>query len=72
MSWQSYVDTNLVGTGTVSQAAIVGLKGGVWASSSGFNVSGTWPLMEEILAAVNILERRPCFARDSLRQMCSC
>lgn len=40
MSWQSYVDTNLVGTGNVSSAAIVGHKGGVWASSPGFTVSG--------------------------------
>lgn len=29
MSWQSYVDTNLVGTGEVTSAAIVGHKGGV-------------------------------------------
>lgn len=29
MSWQSYVDTNLVGTGDVTSAAIVGHKGGV-------------------------------------------
>lgn len=40
MSWQSYVDTNLVGTGNVTSAAIVGLKGGVWAASAGFTVSG--------------------------------
>ncbi|PKI85348.1 profilin, required for normal timing of actin polymerization in response to thermal stress [Malassezia vespertilionis] len=39
MSWQGYVDTNLVGTGKVSQAAIIGLKGGVWASSAGFTIS---------------------------------
>ncbi|WFD28617.1 profilin, required for normal timing of actin polymerization in response to thermal stress [Malassezia nana] len=39
MSWQGYVDTNLVGTGKVTTAAIIGLKGGVWASSNGFNVS---------------------------------
>lgn len=38
MSWQGYVDTNLVGTGKVSNAAIIGLKGGVWATSPGFNV----------------------------------
>ena len=38
MSWQGYVDTNLVGTGKVSEAAIIGLKGGVWATSPGFNV----------------------------------
>ncbi|KAI3624118.1 profilin, required for normal timing of actin polymerization in response to thermal stress [Malassezia furfur] len=39
MSWQGYVDTNLVGTGKVSKAAIIGLKGGVWATSPGFNIS---------------------------------
>ena len=39
MSWQGYVDNNLVGTGKVSQAAIIGLKGGVWATSPGFNVA---------------------------------
>ncbi|UZJ52684.1 hypothetical protein CBS101457_002004 [Exobasidium rhododendri] len=39
MSWQSYVDTNLVGTGSLTSAAIVGVKGGVWASSAGFTVS---------------------------------
>ncbi|ORE09358.1 Profilin/allergen [Rhizopus microsporus var. microsporus] len=38
MSWQAYVDTNLVGTGKVAQAAICGLEGGVWASSSGFQL----------------------------------
>ena len=41
MSWQGYVDTNLVGTGKISQAAIIGLKGGVWATSPDFNVSGS-------------------------------
>ncbi|SPO26501.1 probable PFY1 - profilin [Ustilago trichophora] len=39
MSWQGYVDTNLVGTGKISQASIIGLKGGVWATSSDFNVT---------------------------------
>ncbi|KAH9945559.1 profilin [Amylocystis lapponica] len=39
MSWQAYVDTNLLGTGKVSKAAIIGLAGGVWASSPGFNLS---------------------------------
>jgi len=34
MSWQAYVDTNLVGTGKVTKAAILGQQGGVWASSS--------------------------------------
>lgn len=34
----AYVDTNLVGTGKVAQAAILGQQGGVWAQSAGFNV----------------------------------
>lgn len=36
--WTAYVDTNLVGTGKVSRAAILGQAGGVWAASGGYNV----------------------------------
>ncbi|KAF8415628.1 profilin [Boletus edulis BED1] len=39
MSWQAYVDTNLVGTGKIQRAAILGQKGGVWASSAGYKLS---------------------------------
>ncbi|BGP27019.1 profilin [Rhodotorula toruloides] len=39
MSWQAYVDTNLVGSGKVSKAAILGQQGGVWAQSAGYNLS---------------------------------
>ncbi|KAI0691432.1 profilin [Cytidiella melzeri] len=39
MSWQTYVDSNLVGSGKVAKAAIVGAQGGVWASTAGFNLS---------------------------------
>ncbi|KAI0366020.1 profilin [Pilatotrama ljubarskyi] len=39
MSWQAYVDTNLVGSGKISKAAIIGLAGGVWAASPGYNLS---------------------------------
>lgn len=39
MSWQTYVDTNLVGTGKVQKAAIFGLDGAQWATSAGFTVS---------------------------------
>jgi len=38
MSWQTYVDTNLVGTGKVVKAAILGLGGGVWAASQGYSL----------------------------------
>ena len=34
MSWQAYVDSNLVGTGQVSRGAILGHDGGVWAQSA--------------------------------------
>ena len=39
MSWQAYVDQQLLGTGTVTKAAIYGLDGGCWATSPGFGVS---------------------------------
>eukprot|EP00163_Fabomonas_tropica_P019623 TRINITY_DN34408_c0_g1_i1.p1 TRINITY_DN34408_c0_g1~~TRINITY_DN34408_c0_g1_i1.p1 ORF type:complete len:128 (+),score=44.37 TRINITY_DN34408_c0_g1_i1:114-497(+) len=35
-SWQGYVDVQLVGTGNVSKACIIGHDGSVWASSPGF------------------------------------
>jgi profilin len=38
MSWQAYVDNNLVGAGLQS-AAIFGHNGGQWATSAGFAVS---------------------------------
>lgn len=39
MSWQGYVDNQLLGTKSITQAAILGRKGGVWASSAGFNIT---------------------------------
>ncbi len=39
MSWQAYVDNNLVGTKTVTQGAILGQEGGVWAATPGLTVS---------------------------------
>ncbi len=38
MSWQTYVDSNLVGAG-LSQAAILGHDGNTWATSAGFQVT---------------------------------
>ncbi|KAG0322743.1 profilin, required for normal timing of actin polymerization in response to thermal stress [Linnemannia gamsii] len=40
MSWQAYVDDNLVGTGKVAKAAIFGLNGSLWATSPDFAISG--------------------------------
>eukprot|EP00842_Homolaphlyctis_polyrhiza_P002316 jgi/Hompol1/3085/HPOL_003115-RA len=39
MSWQAYVDSNLVGTGKIARAAIHGHDGSLWATSKGFSVS---------------------------------
>jgi profilin len=39
MSWQTYVDSNLVGSKAVSKAAIFGHDGSKWAASAGFNVT---------------------------------
>ncbi|KAG2222116.1 hypothetical protein INT45_007552 [Circinella minor] len=42
MSWQQYVDENLIGTGNVSQAGIFGLKdGSPWATSPSFEVKSS-------------------------------
>ncbi|KAL7275809.1 profilin, required for normal timing of actin polymerization in response to thermal stress [Rhizina undulata] len=39
MSWQAYVDTSLIGTGKIDQAAIFSAGGdSVWAASSGISV----------------------------------
>lgn len=39
MSWQAYVDSNLVGTGKIASACIIGHDGNTWATSAGFSVS---------------------------------
>ncbi|MBD1893860.1 profilin [Coleofasciculus sp. FACHB-64] len=40
MSWQDYIDTNLIGTGKISQAAILSKDGNsIWAHSKGFEPS---------------------------------
>ena len=36
MSWQSYVDDQLLATGNVAQAAICGHDGNIWAQSTGY------------------------------------
>lgn len=39
MSWQDYVDNQLLASQCVSKACIAGHDGGVWATSAGFEVS---------------------------------
>lgn len=38
MSWQDYVDNQLLASACVSRAAIAGHDGGIWAKSEGFEV----------------------------------
>jgi len=39
MSWQNYVDDQLLKGGKIKKAAILGQKGGVWAVSQGYKLS---------------------------------
>jgi len=39
MSWQSYIDDQLMNTGFVKNSAIAGHDGNIWASNAGFNVT---------------------------------
>lgn len=39
MSWQDYVDNQLLASQCVSKAAIAGHDGGIWAKSEAFEVS---------------------------------
>ncbi|CAO3690231.1 unnamed protein product [Umbelopsis ramanniana] len=41
MSWQAYVDNNLIGSGQITQAGIYGIQGGQWAASPSFNVTAS-------------------------------
>ncbi|KIK17920.1 hypothetical protein PISMIDRAFT_684698 [Pisolithus microcarpus 441] len=38
MSWQDFIDKGLLEGGIVSEAAIFGIEGGIWAQSAGCNV----------------------------------
>lgn len=42
MSWQDYVDKQLLASRCVTKAAIAGHDGNVWAKSEGFDVSRRW------------------------------
>lgn len=38
MSWDAYVSDHLVGSGKLTEAAIIGLEGGVWATSPSLSI----------------------------------
>ena len=50
----AYVDSNLVGTGKISRAAIIGLQGGVWAASPGYNVRLLIPTFSSLCKDIDI------------------
>ena len=50
MSWQTYVDTNLVGSSHVTQAALLGLDGSIWAKSAKF------PDINAVIAGTSVKE----------------
>jgi len=62
MSWQAYVDTNLVGTQKIAKASILGQQGGVWATSSGFTLSA-----EEQKAVINAFHDRDAVQANGIR-----
>ncbi|KZV98937.1 Profilin/allergen, partial [Exidia glandulosa HHB12029] len=49
----AYVDTNLVGSGKVTTAAIIGQQGGVWATTSGFTLGPS-----EQTAVINLFKNK--------------
>ncbi|CAP27962.2 Protein CBR-PFN-3 [Caenorhabditis briggsae] len=46
MSWSDIINNNLIGSGNVSKAAILGFDGAIWAKSDNFNLA-----TEEAIAA---------------------
>jgi len=50
MSWQEYVDSQLVASGQVSQGALLGTDGSLWASTPDFMVQfGTCNLEKDLI-----------------------
>lgn len=45
MSWQDYVDNQLLASHCVTKACIAGHDGNIWAQSKGFEVSLVWTIL---------------------------
>lgn len=63
----AYVDTNLVGTGKIERAAILGRQGGVWATSKGYNVrlishSSCWSNVLDVVEQITPEEQKTILA----------
>lgn len=57
MSWQDYVDKQLLASRCVTKAAIAGHDGNVWAKSEGFDVSHFHILLNELLPKINLCQQ---------------
>lgn len=61
MSWQDYVDNQLIASQCVNKACIAGHDGGVWAKSEGFEVS-------YCINCKNLLDLSPSLASSRIFQ----
>jgi len=62
MSWQSYVDDQLLAAKTVSKAAIAGHDGNIWATSEGFAATAA-----ELKFIISNLGQTDQFAMNGLK-----
>ncbi|XP_023336151.1 profilin [Eurytemora carolleeae] len=61
MSWQSYVDDQLLATKVVTKAVIAGHDGSIWATSEGFKVT-----TEDIKKILANFENRDLLAQNGI------
>jgi profilin len=61
MSWQSYVDDQLLATKVVTKAVIAGHDGSIWAASEGFKIS-----TEDIKKLLVNFENRDTLAQNGV------
>jgi hypothetical protein len=54
MSWQSYVDDQLLSTKMIKHAVICGHDGNIWASSADFKVKMTITVTITVTATITI------------------
>ena len=67
MSWQSYVDDQLLAGKTVTKAAIAGHDGNLWATSQGFGVTA-----EEMKFILSNMGSTDVFAMSGLKVIGGC
>ena len=71
MSWQSYVDDQLVATKMVKHAVICGHDGNIWAQSAGFTVSQMSGARVTLLLSIAMSVMARCGSREKLDRFSS-